>query len=357
MPDGNIFLFGNGSQSVALHIYDESVFSTVMARGDIGFAEGYLNGSWDCSDLRALLSLLVSNREHLKRAVYGSWKSLLAARLRHLANRNSRHGSKKNIMAHYDLGNDFYRLWLDESMSYSAAIFKPGQSLKEAQWSKYQRILDKLDAKAGCRVLEVDCGWGGFALQAINQGLDVTGVTLSPAQLQWARQTAPDADLRLQDYRDIDEQFDYLVSIEMFEAVGERWWPSYFKMLSRALKDSGKAVVQTITIHEDLFKSYRRSTDFIQQYIFPGGMLPSRPAFRKAAARYGLRVVDEYAFGKDYAKTLAAWRDRFEQNWSSIESLGFDSEFRKLWNFYLAYCQTAFEQKNIDVVQFELRHA
>ena len=217
--------------------------------------------------------------------------------------------------------------------------------------------MDKLDAKAGCRVLEVGCGWGGFALQAINQGLDVTGVTLSPAQLQWARQTAPDADLRLQDYRDIDEQFDYLVSIEMFEAVGERWWPSYFKMLSRALKDSGKAVVQTITIHEDLFKSYRRSTDFIQQYIFPGGMLPSRPAFRKAAARHGLRVVDEYAFGKDYAKTLAAWRDRFEQNWSSIEPLGFDSEFRKLWNFYLAYCQTAFEQRNIDVVQFELRHA
>lgn len=302
--------------------------------------------------------MLARNREVLARAVYGSWRQLLAARVRHWFNRNSRAGSRRNIMAHYDLGNDFYRAWLDPSMSYSAALYPVGEnaSLSMAQHAKYRRILDRLQAKAGERVLEIGCGWGGFAELAVADGLQLTGLTLSPAQLEWARKRVPQADLRLQDYRDTQEKFDHVVSIEMFEAVGERWWPTYFSTVARALKPGGKAVIQSITLRDDLFPSYRRGTDFIQQYIFPGGMLPSRRVFRQAAARQGLQVTDEFAFGLDYARTLAAWRASFEANWPQISQLGFDDTFRRLWRFYLCYCEAGFAAGNIDVVQFELAH-
>lgn len=358
LPDGSCVLFGQGERGVTLQVHDEAVFSRVLARGDIGLAEAYLDGQWDSPDVSGLLALLARNRNVLARAVYGSWRQLLAARVRHWFNRNSRAGSKRNIMTHYDLGNDFYRAWLDSSMSYSSALYRTEDdgSLPAAQHAKYRRILDRLQAKAGDSVLEIGCGWGGFAELAVADGLQLTGLTLSPAQLAWAQQRVPQADLRLQDYRDMREQFDHLVSIEMFEAVGEQWWPTYFATVARALKPGGKAVIQSITIRDDLFASYRRGTDFIQQYIFPGGMLPSRSAFRKAAERQGLQVTDEFAFGLDYAHTLAEWRAAFEANWPQIAALGFDETFRRLWRLYLCYCEAGFLAGNIDVVQFELAH-
>ena len=358
LPDGSSALFGDGEAGVTLHVHDEEMFSRVLARGDIGLAEAYLDGQWDSSDITQLLTLLAGNRPALKSALYGSWRRLLAARIRHWLNRNSRTGSKRNIMAHYDLGNDFYRLWLDPTMSYSAAIYEDGQdgSLASAQAAKYQRILDRLQAASGERVLEIGCGWGGFAEMAAQASLKVTGLTLSPAQLDWARKRVPQADLRLQDYRDTTEKFDHVVSIEMFEAVGEQWWPSYFKTVAGTLKSGGKAVIQSITIADELFPAYRKGTDFIQQYIFPGGMLPSRSAFRRAAFKAGLEVKDEYAFGLDYARTLAEWRQSFEANWPEIQKQGFDETFRRLWRLYLCYCEAGFKAGNIDVVQFELAH-
>ena len=359
LPDGARFLFGEGEPGVTMQVNDETVFARVLAKGDIGLAEAYLDGEWDSPDVTALLALLARNRDALRDAVYGSWRQLLAARLRHWFNRNSRAGSKRNIMAHYDLGNDFYRLWLDPGMSYSSALFNgtPDQPLQAAQDAKYRRILDRLSAEPGQRVLEIGCGWGGFAEMATHDGLAVTGLTLSPAQLAWARQRVPSADLRLQDYRDTTERFDHVVSIEMFEAVGERWWPTYFRTVANALKPEGRAVIQSITIRDDLFATYRRGTDFIQQYIFPGGMLPSRAEFRAQAARQGLVVRDEYAFGVDYARTLALWRDAFDAKWPQVAALGFDEPFRRLWRLYLSYCEAGFLAGNIDVVQFELTRA
>ncbi|MGE5946082.1 MAG: class I SAM-dependent methyltransferase [Betaproteobacteria bacterium] len=358
LPDGSSRLFGEGEPGVTLVVHDEAVFQRILARGDIGFAEAYFDGQWDSSDVTGLLRLFAANRDGLRRAVYGNWRQLLSARLRHWLNRNSRSGSKRNIMAHYDLGNAFYALWLDPTMSYSSAIYRAhdGEDLSAAQQAKYRRILRRLQAVPGQSVLEIGCGWGGFAELAAADGLKVTGLTLSPAQLEWAQRRVPQADLRLQDYRDLDERFDHVVSIEMFEAVGERWWPTYFRKIREALKPGGRAVIQSITIRDDLFDDYRKSTDFIQQYIFPGGMLPSRAAFRAAAARHGLVVRNEYAFGEDYARTLAEWRHVFERNWPQIAALGFDETFRRLWRLYLCYCEAGFRAGNIDVVQFELAH-
>jgi len=361
LPDGARQVFGDGLPGVALQVHDEAMFGQILSRGDIGLAESYLDGQWDAPDLTAFLTLLAKNREQLKQAIYGSWPALLAARLRHLLNRNSKAGSKRNIMAHYDLGNAFYRLWLDDTMSYSAALYRSeNDSLVAAQTAKYRRILDRLRARPGQRVLEIGCGWGGFAHLAELTGLKVTGITLSPSQLDWSQRRLPSADFRLQDYRDLQhtgERFDHVVSIEMFEAVGECWWPSYFATVAKALTPGGKAMVQSITIRDDLFSSYRKGTDFIQQYIFPGGMLPSRSEFRRQAERQGLVVQDEFAFGLDYARTLAAWRQAFDQNWLQIAALGFDERFRRLWHLYLSYCEAGFLAGNIDVVQFELGHA
>jgi cyclopropane-fatty-acyl-phospholipid synthase len=359
LPDGTCQVFGEGEHGVSMHVHDEVMFSQILARGDIGLAEAYIDGAWDAPDLTGVMTLLAKNRDALRTAVYGRWQSLLMARIRHWLNNNSKTGSRKNIMAHYDLGNDFYKLWLDPSMSYSSALYRAVDdgNLETAQRAKYRRILRRVGAQPGQHVLEIGCGWGGFAEMAVADGLKTTGVTLSPAQLAWAQKRVPEANLLLKDYRDIGEQYDHVVSIEMFEAVGERWWPSYFKTIKKALKPGGRAVIQSITIRDDIFGEYRKGTDFIQQHVFPGGMLPSRSAFRAAAAKQGLTVHSEYAFGLDYARTLAEWRVSFEEKWPEIVAQGFDETFHRLWRMYLCYCEAGFLAGSVDVVHFELDHA
>ncbi|MBL8373776.1 cyclopropane-fatty-acyl-phospholipid synthase family protein [Accumulibacter sp.] len=367
LPDGSQQRFGQpGQHDAMLEIDAWSVFDSVLERGDVGFAEAWINGDWRSPDLTALLTMLANNRHAISGAVYGQWWGLLTARLRHFLNANTRAGSRRNIMAHYDLGNDFYRLWLDPTMSYSSALYSTAapRAVAAAQVAKYRRILHRLDARPGQRVLEIGCGWGAFAETAAREaGLEVVGLTLSPAQLQFARQRMQLAGLdgqvhiELRDYRNlIGEQFDHIVSIEMFEAVGERWWPTYFRTLKRLLAPAGRAVVQSITIRDDMFARYRRGTDFIQQHIFPGGMLPSPAAFSRGVSAAGLQLRDRFAFGRDYARTLGEWAASFEQQWPEIAALGFDERFRRLWRFYLAYCQAGFNSGCTDVMQFELAH-
>jgi len=383
LPDGTTRRFGSGSPRASLRLDDWSVFEATLKRGDVGFAETWIAGSWRTDDLAALLSLLVANRDAIERAIYGSWLGRIVGHLRHMLNRNSRAGSRRNIHAHYDLGNAFYRLWLDPSMTYSSALFDdagrtaqdrtggaPGLVNREgadeaallmrAQHAKYDRILDRLGLAQGASVLEIGCGWGGFAERALERGLRPTGLTISTEQHAWAceRLAGPDgrprADIVLRDYRDETGRYDGIASIEMFEAVGEAYWPDYFATLERCLKPGGRAVVQTITIDEALFERYRRGTDFIQQYVFPGGMLPSRERFEALARSHGLRVVDAFAFGADYARTLRAWRERFMARLAEVRALGFDDRFVRTWESYLAYCEAGFDNRNIDVVQFTM---
>lgn len=365
LPGGLRQRCGAGPRQAAMEIDDWAVFDAVLARGDIGLAEAWIDGLWDSPDPAALLTLLAENRDGLARALYGRAWALIGARLRHVLNANTRAGSKRNILAHYDLGNDFYRLWLDSGMSYSSALYDGSEDLPlaAAQEAKNRRILAQLRARPGQRLLEIGCGWGGFAELAAREGLEVHGVTLSPAQLEYAQARLARAGLgdrarfSLTDYRDLDGRYDHIVSVEMFEAVGERWWPSWFGAVARNLAPGGRAVAQVITIRDDLFARYRRGTDFIQQYVFPGGMLPSAAAFTAQAQKAGLEVRAAFAFGRDYARTLAEWARNFEAAWPEIARLGFDERFRRLWRFYLAYCEAGFAAGSTDVVQFELAHA
>jgi cyclopropane-fatty-acyl-phospholipid synthase len=362
-PDGEMLHFGNQQQPrAALRIADWSVCEAALKSGDVGFAESFVAGHWSSPDLRALLELLIRNRTALESLVYGGFWGGVLHRLRHLLNRNTRAGSRKNIHAHYDLGNDFYKLWLDPTMNYSSAWFDgvPQRSLPAAQQAKMHRALSEAGVTLGSRVLEIGCGWGAVAEMAARDfDAKLTGVTLSTEQLVWAQQRLDaaglSADLRLQDYRDIaDEPFDAIVSIEMFEAVGREYWDGYFRTVRDKLKPGGRACIQSITIRDDLFDRYVRSTDFIQQYIFPGGLLPSPSQFRAHARKAGLRVVNELAFGADYAETLRRWREDFLRHEGPVRQLGFDTRFLRLWEFYLAYCEAAFAAGNTDVMQFTL---
>ena len=363
-PDGGAIRFGSGAAPhAAIRLRNWHVCAATLQSGDIGFADSYLDGDWSTPDLVALLALFAANRERIESMFYGSWWGALLHRLRHAFNRNTRAGSRKNIHAHYDLGNAFYRLWLDETMNYSSAWFDGDFSgdLASAQQAKVRRVLDRCGLRRGARLLEIGCGWGAVAETAAGElDAQVVGVTLSNQQLAHARKRMAraglQADLRLQDYRDIDDgPFDAIVSIEMFEAVGREYWPVFFERLRGLLKPGGRACIQSITIRDDLFGRYVRSTDFIQQYVFPGGLLPSRSAFRAQAARAGLVIDDEFAFGADYAETLRRWRAAFLSNDAHVRSLGFDGRFMRLWEFYLAYCEAAFVTGNTDVVQFTLR--
>jgi cyclopropane-fatty-acyl-phospholipid synthase len=370
LPDGSSAHFGAHDSSgphAAIRLVNWHVCAAALKSGDIGFAESYIAGDWQTPDLAALLRLFIANREAIESVVYGSWWGSLIYRAKHLLHRNSRRGSKKNIHAHYDLGNPFYRLWLDETMNYSSAWFNGDrtQNLPEAQQAKVLRALDECGLQPGQRLLEVGCGWGALAQAAATaRGAHVVGVTLSSEQLAWAQSRIAAAratervDLRLQDWRDIDDEpFDAIASIEMFEAVGREYWPSFFAMLRNKLKPGGLACLQSITIRDDLFERYVQGTDFIQQYIFPGGLLPSPSEFRKAAHEAGLEVINELAFGLDYAETLARWRERFLAEERRVRLIGFDTRFMRTWEFYLAYCEAAFACGNTDVVQFTLRRA
>ncbi len=370
LPNGELKEFGNYQDSLhaEIHILDWSVFKQVLSHGDIGFAESYIRGQWNTSDLKAILELAIRNRTILEKAIYGKWYGSLIYRLKHWLRDNSKSGSRKNIHAHYDLGNAFYTLWLDPSMSYSSAWFCEGaqQSLADAQRAKINRILQAIHSKPGDHLLEIGCGWGGFMEEALRAGNTVTGLTLSTEQQSFAQHRLEKVqqetsykntfEVRLQDYRDSKEQFDGIASIEMFEAVGEKHWAEYFQTIAARLKRGGKACIQTIVIAEELFERYRHNTDFIQQYVFPGGMLPSRTSFRAYAERAGLNVETEFAFGHDYSRTLCLWRDSFNQKLHEISQLGFDEAFIRLWNFYLMYCAAGFSERNIDVVQFTLSH-
>lgn len=371
LPDGTLRHFGHGSGPgggpvAAITLKNWTVFGAALRSGDIGFAESYVAGDWTTPHLTELLKLFIANRQQIEGMVYGSWAGRLLFRVKHLLNRNTRANSQKNIHAHYDLGNAFYALWLDETMNYSSAWFEGGADasadLPGAQRAKVRRALRQAGVRPGDRVLEIGCGWGALAEMAATEfDATLTGVTLSTEQLAFAQQRmanlgmAGRTDLRLQDYRDInDGPYDAICSIEMVEAVGREYWPTYFQSVRRLLKPGGKACIQSIVIDDALFKRYIGSTDFIQQYIFPGGCLPCPSEFRREAQAAGLSVQQEFAFGPDYAETLRRWRERFVAQRALILQQGFDERFLHLWEFYLAYCEAAFAMRNIDVVQYTL---
>ncbi|RQP21972.1 SAM-dependent methyltransferase [Piscinibacter terrae] len=370
LPDGRFECCGSADEpSASVRVHQWNALVRPLRHGDIGLAEGYIAGEWDSDALTPLLRLLLRNRQAIEPLVYGSWWGGLLHRLRHALNRNTRRGSARNIHAHYDLGNEFYALWLDETMSYSSAWFDGdfSQPLAQAQAAKAGRALREAGVTPSSRLLEVGCGWGGLAEVAASEfGAQVVGVTLSAEQLAWAQQrvlergSADRSDLQLLDYRDLparyaSQPFDAIVSIEMFEAVGQAYWEDYFCMLRQCLKPGGRACIQSITIREDLFERYLRSTDFIQQYIFPGGLLPSVGRFEALARRVGFVVERRLHFGADYAETLRRWREAFDQQEPSVRALGFDERFMRTWRFYLSCCEAAFAESNTDVVQFTLR--
>jgi cyclopropane-fatty-acyl-phospholipid synthase len=337
----------------------------LSSQGDIGLATSYRDGDWTSPDLTALLMLGAANEDAWGGSLQGSapWRAI--SRLLHLARANTRRGSRQNISFHYDLGNAFYAQWLDASMLYSSALYATGrESLEEAQEARVDAILRLLDTPRGASVLEIGCGWGALAAGvAQRHGVHVTGLTLSTEQLAHAQAhgqrlgVASQLDLRLQDYRDVEGSFDRIVSIEMLEAVGEKYWPAYFDVLRRRLAADGQAVLQVITIGEPWFQGYRSGADFIQRFIFPGGMLPTRKALREHARAAGLELQEDLHFGMSYARTLADWRQRFVANWPAMAGLGFDDRFRRLWEYYLCYCEAGFRGGRIDVGLYRLVHA
>jgi len=367
LPDERQLAFGDSDQPEAiLRIRDFAFASRIVRNGDIGLAEGYIAGEWDTPDLSALLTFLSGNADRIIAIFRGNPLVQAMNLISNLGRENTRSGSKKNILAHYDLGNRFYEAWLDKTMTYSAARFDklPGADLERAQLEKYRALARSMNLQADDHVLEIGCGWGGFADVAAREfGARVTGLTISDEQFAFAaarmqREGLNDkVDIRMLDYRDVKGQFDKVASIEMFEAVGEKYWPQYFSTVSGVLKPGGAAGLQIITIRDDLFERYRSRVDFIQQYVFPGGMLPSLTRLEQETARAGLQQDGVQAFGVSYADTLAEWGRRFRSAWGEISELGFDERFRRLWQFYLSYCEAGFRTGRTDVVQLALRKA
>lgn len=356
---------GEPGPDARIVISDFRFMRRVLAAGDIGFGEGYMAGEWETPDLSAVLCAMSLNFDRLRRLFVGNPLVRAANIVGHSLHANTRKGSRKNIHAHYDLGNAFYARWLDRTMTYSSARYeRPDQPLEEAQTNKYRTLAHAMELSRDQSVLEIGCGWGGFAEFAAKEvGARVTGITISQEQFDFARKRvfeqglADKAKIRMIDYRDVEGSFDRVASIEMFEAVGERYWPAYFAKIRDVLAPNGRAGLQIITIRDEVFEAYRRRADFIQKYIFPGGMLPSEQRLRTETGRAGLMWTSASHFGADYADTLAEWGKRFENAWQEIAALGFDERFRRLWRFYLSYCEAGFRTERTNVVQLSLAKA
>lgn len=364
LPDGRRLSFGDASETeTILEVKSYAFAKRVISGGDIGLAESFMLGEWDTPHLSAVLTLLSANADRIMSVFRGNPLTRLINLFGSLSRENTRSGSRKNILAHYDLGNSFYESWLDETMTYSSARFDraPGASLAEGQRAKYRALAETMHLKAGEHVLEIGCGWGGFAEFAATEfGAKVTGLTISDEQFDFATARMQRAGLSdrvsilKKDYRDVEGQFDKIASIEMFEAVGEKYWPTYFGKIHDLMKPDGRAGLQIITIRDELFEAYRSRVDFIQKYVFPGGMLPSIEKLVQVTKDAGLSVNDLQAFGESYADTLAEWNKRFIGAWDRVRPLGFDERFKRLWRFYLSYCEAGFRTQRTDVVQFAL---
>lgn len=365
MPNGKVYEY-QGKQAGPkgeMIIHDTSMIINLYVRGDIGFADDYRRGKWDSPNLVALIQACLLNEEALDKCIFGSSFFRTAIRFSYMFKRNTISGSRNNIHAHYDIGNEFYKLWLDETMSYSAAIFNDNnQSLANAQNNKYDRILQRLGGNPS-NILEVGCGWGGFAEQAIaTAGHKIKGLTISTEQHGYARERVSklgckDSVIALEDYRLQTQKFDNIVSIEMFEAVGEKYWKTYFDKIASVMNAKGKAVIQTITIDDKYFERYKKGGDFIRSFIFPGGMLPSKKVFKQNALNSGLKTTDLYEFGHDYATTLKIWLKNFESKCHEVRALGMDEKFIRIWRYYLAACAASFDVGRTNVMQVELQHA
>ena len=346
-----------------IKILNEKCISDFFLRGDLGWAESYVNGNWETSNLTDFLEWGARNFHEFSKYVRGKWFTILYLRLKHHLKKNSKSGSKKNISFHYDLGNSFYEKWLDESMTYSSAMFKnPEDNLLKGQINKYENLASITGVKENDKILEIGCGWGGFSsFLAKKYSANVTAITISKKQYEKAKQKIYDdkltdkVDVKLLDYRNINGKYDKIVSIEMFEAVGEKYWSKYFDVLKKNLKSDGSIGLQTITIEDKFFQKYKKFPDFIQTYIFPGGMLPSVEEMDKVITSKGLHITNKTMFGNDYAKTIRIWSESFENSWGCIKSLGFSESFKRLWNYYLGYCEGGFKSGNINVGQFLIK--
>ncbi|MBN66393.1 MAG: cyclopropane-fatty-acyl-phospholipid synthase [Rickettsiales bacterium] len=365
-PEGEVHHFEGEKEgpSADLHIHHWDTLKQSLWRGDIGFGETYIDGKWTTTDLPELMTYFVHNMEEVSDLCHGTWVTRRLFGIVNWLRRNTKQQSRANIKAHYDVGNSFYSLWLDESMTYSSALFSEGNAmpLQDAQRAKYERIIGKMD-KPNAEVLEIGCGWGGFAEEAAKHQHHVTGLTISQEQYNFAQNRMAEqglddkVELRMQDYRDVTGLFDYIVSIEMFEAVGEKYWPAYFNTIKQRLQDSGKAIVQTITIDDSLFDDYRQRSDFIRHYTFPGGMLPSVERLKQEVESAGLKCKEVFHFGQDYAETLRRWLHVLDDKVDDIKGLGYSDAFLRSWRFYLSCCIGAFAASRTSVVQVELVHA
>ncbi|MEH6655479.1 cyclopropane-fatty-acyl-phospholipid synthase family protein [Loktanella salsilacus] len=364
LPDGRQFRSeGAAAGHVAeITVHNADLFARIVREGDLGFCDAYLDGWWSTPDLMAFMDLIHDDAEEIYDGFPGQYLVRTFERIRFWLQSNSKKQARKNIEYHYDLGNDFYGLWLDDTMTYSSALFKNGQeSLESAQTAKYASMVDQMGVQPGDHVLEIGCGWGGFAeYAAAERGLRVTCLTISKEQFNYAVDRIEKAGLsdkvtfKLQDYRDETGTYDGIASIEMFEAVGEQYWPAYFKTVRARLKPGRKATLQIITVADRRWEVYKRGPDFIQKYIFPGGMLPSPSKLREVITKHGLLVETSIEFGHSYDQTLRRWHDTFNAKWDKVAALGFDDRFRRMWNFYLTSCAATFASENCDVTQITI---
>lgn len=364
LPDGRLFR-AEGSEpgpSGRMNVRNPGVFARIVREGELGFAEAYMDKWWDTPDLQSLLDTLLANNTEVGRSLPGMTFVRAYERMRHWMRSNSQRQAKKNISYHYDLGNAFYGTWLDETMTYSSALFgAQSEDLAKAQARKYASICDRTGLSEGDHVLEIGCGWGGFAeFAAAERGVKVTGLTISREQHDFAKERifraglAEKVDIVMRDYREERAVYDGVASIEMFEAVGERYWPVYFDSVRERLKPGASATLQIITVHDQLFEGYRKGVDFIQKYIFPGGMLPSPTRLREEISKAGLTFTGSLEFGESYSNTLRLWHDKFNASWDDIQPLGFDERFRRMWNFYLTSCASCFKSGTTDVTQISM---